>query len=221
MLTVVTWIWGLKYGDHYVRKLRAAVARNLKQPHRFLCVTDMARHLPGIETTPIPDADRDLTKIPGCLVRLRMFDPVWQKANGIDGKIVNIDLDAVVTGPLDDLFYGDEFTILQNINTTNPCPYNGSLFMFRAGSHSDLWGDFSREAISHIRYHAFPDDQGWFWHKIPHAAAWTPADGVYGFKKVGWPSGDDLPQGAKVVAFPGWRDPAKFENLDWISKHWR
>jgi hypothetical protein len=51
-----------------------------------------------------------------------------------------------VTGPLDPLFdRKDDFTILQGINTTNPCPYNGSIWMLKAGARPEVWSEFSLE----------------------------------------------------------------------------
>lgn len=216
MLHICTWWWGHKYGKEYPHRLSAGLARNLAQPYRFHVVTDRT-------VFDCPIWDPDLTEVPGCFARLRMFKPGWQERNGIaDGdRVVCMDLDAVITGPLDALFDTDaDFSILQGINTTNPCPYNGSLWMFRAGYRPDVWNDFSLEAASRVPFHAFPDDQGWLHHKLPGAASWGPAEGVYGFKKKGWPSGDGLPKGARFVAFPGWRDPSKFEHLDWIKKNW-
>ena len=154
-----------------------------------------------------------------------MFDPEWQRQLGIKKgeRVINLDLDLVVTGQLDPLFdRPGDFTILQGINSTNPCPYNGSVWMFKAGERPDVWADFSVSAANaNTKIHAFADDQGWFEYKIPDAGAWGPSDGVYGFKKKGWPSGDELPANARIVAFPGWRDPSKFTHLPWVADHWR
>jgi hypothetical protein len=220
-LVISTWLWGDVYDRFYVNKLASAVARNLRQPYRFVCFTDRPRTFQaGVEQIAIPDIG--LTKIKGCLARLRLFDPEWQKQIGITDRLVSIDLDTVVTGPLDDLFDRPEpFTILQGINTTNPNPYNGSVFMLRAGAHPEIWADFSLETINKLSFHAFPDDQGWFWHKAPGAAAYGPETGIYGFKKLGWPKGDALPANALIVAFPGWRDPQKFAHLDWVRENWQ
>lgn len=222
MLHVCTWLWGGRYGEHYVRRLAAAVHRNLTEAHRFIAFTDSPRHLPGMDQYTI--LNTALTAKMGCFARLRLFDPNWQKNIGIapGDRVVNLDLDMVITGALDPLLdRKDDFTILQGINTSNPCPYNGSLWMLRAGARPDVWTSFSWEAAEKTRIHAYPDDQGWFHQMMPDAGAWGPADGVYGFKKIGWPSGDALPDGARVVAFPGWRDPAKFEHLGWIRENWR
>lgn len=222
MLTVCTWIWGERYGDHYVRRLAAGVQRNLSEAHKFICFSDRPRHLPDMVQHPI--LDPDLLTVKGCFARLRLFDPKLQTELGIEpgSRIVNLDLDLIATGPLDPLFNRkDDFTILQGINVANPCPYNGSIWMFKAGARPDVWKDFSLEAAAKVPFHSFPDDQGWFHHKMPDAGSWGPEQGVYGFRKEGWPSGDALPKGARVVAFPGWRDPSKFTDLPWVREHWR
>ncbi len=224
VLTVCTYCWGDAYPIHYVRRLAAAVKRNLKQPHRFVVISDQALHpVDGVIRVRMPPDDIALTKIKGCFARLRLFDPEYQKWIGADDRIVCMDLDLVVTGPLDDILDRKaDFSIVQGINTTNPCPYNGSMWMIKAGYRPDVWSDFSLDAASRIPRHAFPDDQGWFWEKIPedYAGVFSPVGGVYGFKKKGWPSGDGLPANARVVAFPGWRDPSKFQHLPWVLEHW-
>lgn len=212
-LVVSTWVWGDKYGPEYVQRLANGVARNLKEEHVFRVFTP-------------EDEDFPLTLVPGCFARLRMFDPVWQWAVGLKegDRLVCLDLDLVVTGPLDRLFYRPEtFLILQGANTANPCPFNGSVMMLRAGRHAEVWGDFSIEAAGKTPFHEFPDDQGWIHHKLPDAAGWKcgPASGIYAFRKREWPKSDDLPSVASIVAFPGARDPAQFAHLDWVKANWR
>ncbi len=226
MLTVVTWLWGNKWPREYVERLAAGVRRNLKQPHRFAVMTDAPFAAGGVLTWEIPAEDRHLIEDRGCFARMRLFDKGWQEANGIGSgdRVVNMDVDIVVTGPLDPLFDRDaEFTIMQGYNGTNPCPFNGSLWMFRGGERHDVWDDFSLEAYGTrgVPFHAFPDDQGWLHHKFPNARAYTPKDGVYAMKKNGWGSAGrrGLPQGACLVAFPG-RDPKKYIECDWVVKHW-
>lgn len=209
-LAVITWRWGRKYGDEYVERLKAGLERHLRQPYRFAVFA--------------PEADDEyLTKVPGCFARLRMFDPAWQAKHGMTGRIVCIDLDCVVTGPLDPLFDRSEsFVILHGGNAVNPCPYNGSMMMLRAGSRPDVWKDFSLKRAGEVPFHEFPDDQGWLAHKIPDAAGWKVGaeSGVYAFQKPGWPTGEALPADARLVVFPGWRDPSRFAHLDWIKENW-
>ncbi len=212
-LIICTWFWGTKYAGIYVDRLRAGVHRHLRQPHEFMVFA------------PEPD-DGPLLERPGCFARLRMFSPEWQRRQGIDpgDRIVCMDLDSVLTGPLDPLFDRPEpFVILQGANASNPCPYNGSLMMLRAGYAPHVWDTFSLEAAARTPFYAFPDDQGWLAAVLPRQAGWRAGadSGVYAFMKPGWPAGNRLPPGARLVVFPGWRDPLRFEHLPWIKEHWR
>jgi hypothetical protein len=210
-LTIATWIWGKKYTSAYIARLQRAVRSHVKQLHRFLVLT------------PYP-TDEALWK--GCFCRLRMFSKSFQRHEGIEPgtRVVCLDLDVVITGGLDPLFDRPEsLVILQGANAANPCPYNGSVIMFRAGAHCELWDEFSIERATKIPFYEFPDDQGWIHHMVPDAAAWPcgSASGIYAFRKPGWPKNDRLPADARIVAFPGARDPSQFQHLPWIREHWR
>lgn len=242
MLTVLTWWWGNKFDIADVNKLAAGVARNLKQPYRFACIHD--KGFPDFSEAvhcSWPILDPELTKIKGCYARLRMFDPAWQRmypcntdiyGNEIADRIVCIDLDTVITGALDPLFDRPEpFVILQRGNAANPCLNNGALMMLRPGAHPEVWSDFSVEAASKVPFFEFSDDQGWLWAKLPHSAGWNcgPESGAYVCLKPGWPGWSpdlcsmktDLPKGARLVTFSGWRSPEKFKHLEWVAKNWR
>jgi hypothetical protein len=180
--------------------------------HRFLVFTPL---------------DGDAPLFDGCFVRMRMFDQDFQAQYGIrpGDKVLNLDLDLVVTGSIDELLDREEsLVILAGANASNPCPYNGSAMLFRAGDDNlDLWtGLLDPNVIKIIPRYEFPDDQGWIAYKRPNAATWKagPSSGIYAFKKPGWPPGDDLPPDARIVCFPGKRDPSQFEHLPWIKRHW-
>ena len=228
-LTVCTWFWGNKYGVEYVHRLARGLRRHIAEPYRFIVVTDdvNGKGVEAIVNQPAdaawPIEDQELLKVQGCFARLRMFDPKWQMRHGITGRLVCIDLDAIITGELGSLFLRPEpFLILQGANASNPCPYNGSVWMLRAGYRPDVWDDFSLEAAAKVPFYAFPDDQAWMAHKLPGENGWQAGErsGVYAFKKPGWPKGDDLPKGARIVCFPGKRDPSQFTHLQWVKDHW-
>lgn len=226
MLTICTWLWGGKYGQADAARLASAVKRNLRQEHRFVVFTEAGRDLdvPGADVEWFRDP-LGLCQIKGCFIRLLMFSSEFQRRHGIEDRLVCLDLDNVITGPLDGLFDRPEpFTILGGANAGNPCPYNGSVMMLRAGHHAEVYDDFSHDAAKAAPSYEFPDDQGWIWHKLPNAATWRagPSTGIYGFEKPGWPKGtQDLPADARMVCFFGWRSPAKFAHLDWVKEHWR
>ncbi len=226
ILAICTWLWGQdKYMVEDVLKLRRGVARHLKQPHRFLVMTEREREwtpTEGIERHAIKDPE--LLQYKGCFARLRMFDYGWQRNREIDDRLVCLDLDMIITGPLDPLFDRPEtFVILAGANSLNPCPYNGSVMMLRPGYNGHLFMNFSIEKAFQVKFYEFPDDQGWIWHMLPDAATWQAGrkSGIYGYKKPGWPHHTDrLPEQARIVAFPGHRQPKDFLRLDWVRDNW-
>lgn len=249
MLVISTWLWGDKYGPSDVLKLFSGCKRHLRQPFEFRCVTDNAATARELQTRAVTSAsvsfsavdiwDHKLLTVKGCFARLRMFDPEWQHQIGLShgDRLVCMDLDSIVTGLLDPLFNRAEtFMILQGANAANPCPFNGSLMMLRAGHHPDVWSDFTLEKAQAVPFYEFPDDQGWLHHKLPKAAGWKVGSqsGVYAFMKPGWPTvqvqdigdgrqgkqTDDLPTDARLVVFPGWRSPEKFGHLPWVKQNW-
>lgn len=206
-LTVATFVWGNKYSGQYPMRLLAAVNR----------------HAPGVDFTLIRMDGDPLNDVKGCFARLRLFDPAWCAERGFEpgDRVLVLDLDLIVTGDLAPLFDGPEpFAILQGVNASNPCPYNGSVWRLDIGHRPDVWSDFSLEAAAAVPHDRFPDDQAWFAAKLPDAGAFGPETGVYAYQKPGWPRGEALPKGARIVAFPGWRDPSGFTHLDWVKRHW-
>lgn len=225
-LDIICWLWGTKYSGTDVERLQKAVRRHLGTDHSFSVFTDrVTSNLPAAASVRmIPQEDRPLCDR-SCWVRLRMFDPKWQQENNFKNTILSLDLDLVITGgPLDPLFELEpesNFRILGGVNAYNPNPFNGSLMLLRAGVHPEVWQEFSPEKAIRVPYHDFPDDQGWIWHMLPGARTWKAGTGgIYGFKKPGWPGGENLPGDAKIVAFVGRRKPSQFAYLKWVQKNW-
>jgi hypothetical protein len=225
VLAISTWLWGDKYSVEDVAKLKRGVARHLKQPHRFLVMTERERKWDppnGIERHAIKHPE--LLQYPGCFARLQMFDYGWQQNRKIDDRLVCLDLDIIITGVLDPLFDRPEtFVILTGANSVNPCPFNGSVMMLRPGYHGELFTQFSMEKARAMPAYKFPDDQGWIAVNLPNAATWPVGrkSGIFAFKKPGWPPRDEaLPEQARIVAFPGARQPKDFLYLPWVKQHW-
>lgn len=225
-LIITTYLWGAKYGPQDVQKLRNGLVRHVEEQFRFVVVTDHVERFAdtSIEAWPIPVDDMPLTA--GCLARMRLFDLDWLSQFGVyeSDRVVSMDLDNVITGKLYPLFYRPEpFMILTGANAANPCPYNGSVWMLRAGYRPDVWTDLTIEAAAQVPHYTVPDDQAWLAHKIPNVTGWKVGSpsGIYGFQKPGWPKGDYLPKDARIVAFFGWRSPEKSQHLDWVKECWR
>jgi hypothetical protein len=225
MLAICTWLWGDKYSPVDVAKLKRGLDKYLKEPFRFLVMTERERDwVPseGIERHAIKDPE--LLAFKGCFARLRMFDYGWQQNRKIDDRLICLDLDIILVGSIEHIFARPEtFVILGGVNAINPCPFNGSVMMLRPGHHGEVWTSFSMQAAQALPCYEFPDDQGWLAHKLPQAATWPAGrrSGIYGFKKPGWPPNDErLPEKARIVVFPGSRQPKDYMYLDWVKRNW-
>ena len=204
-------------------RLRNMVRRHLKTPHKFLLFTDQPLGLMD-STIEVRQLEDPALTNRSCFCRLRMFDPNWQKRNDIKGTILSLDLDLIIVAPIDDIVQiSSSFKILKGVNAVNPNPFNASVMLLQSGCHREVWDDFTIEKARQTRYHEFPDDQGWIWHKLPDADGWKAGSesGIYGFQKPGWRTGSfDLPSDAKIVTFIGKRKPHMYKYVPWIKQHW-
>jgi hypothetical protein len=96
---------GPEFRVEHVAALAAGVRRHLSAPHRMVCLTDLVGDVEraGVEAIPLRHG------WPGWWAKIALFEP------GIfEGPVLYLDLDTVICGPLDDLWLGHYFTVLQN-----------------------------------------------------------------------------------------------------------
>lgn len=140
--TIICMKWGTRYGPEYVNRLAAMVRRNVLKPTRFVCFTDDATGVDdGIELHPLPEIN-----IPD-----RVAWTPWRKLSvwqyplaGLEGDVLFLDLDLVITGSLDDFFDYKPGVYVAIDNWTQPGKGvgNTSAFRFRAGQHTHIFDDF-------------------------------------------------------------------------------
>lgn len=236
MLTVVCWKWRplIGYRSQYtpetVYVLRDMVRRNYSDPHRFVCVTDDATGLDGIETLPlwtefahVPSPHGD--KNPSCYRRLRLFHPDAASLFGGE-RLLSIDLDTVILGDLRPLWNRPEDFVAWG--DTNPRPgshYNGSMMLLRAGTRRQVWDRFDpmTSPRQSLKAGCWGSDQGWISYCLgPGEPKWTKADGVYSYRND-LKRGRTVPANATVVSFHGRLDPwhKDVAILPWVAQHYR
>jgi hypothetical protein len=116
----------------YISKLQAGIARNLTLKHKFICFTNEDVQIKGVETRMFGSPSYK-----GCLPKLCAFDP----KNGLEGRVVMLDLDIVITGDLDEMFsYDGSFMTREAFRV--PGKSGGDMVFFEAGKHPDIWMDF-------------------------------------------------------------------------------
>lgn len=200
------------------------VQRNLRMPHRIACVTDIPV---GIDSSiDIIEPPRDFEDVriptwdesrPQCLRRLAMFAP--DAAERFGDRIICMDLDCVISRPLDGLFAGNEdFRICRG--TAPGRPYNGSLFMLKTGSRPQVYTEFTSEKAAAAGRAFLGSDQAWISKTLPNEKTWSEDDGVLFWDAIG-----QLQTPTSCVTFfPGTPKPwdvVSDGTSAWTEKHYR
>ena len=143
LVNVICMKWGTKYGPEYVNRLYAGVQRHLKRPHRFVCFTENAEGIvPGVEIRPLPSLGLPPGPERGWL-KLATFAP---KLADLEGVTLFLDVDVIITGPLDIFFEPSEpFYIMKDFNPKRPGVGNSSVYRFVIGAHPSVLADFVAE----------------------------------------------------------------------------
>lgn len=236
ILRVICWKWKPErayrsnFQAKHVNTLRRMVARNYAKPHEFICVTDDPAGIdPDIRVIPLWDDYASLPSPhgfgnPSCYRRLKCFSR--EAADFIGPRFVSLDLDAVIVGDLAPLWdRPDDFVIWGD--TALRTPYNGSMFMMRAGARAQVWEKF--HPVRSPRYAAskmfIGSDQAWIGACLgPNEKKWTKADGVFSYRNEIKTMGGKLPAGARIVFFHGQHDPWDapiWNSLAWVRENYR
>jgi hypothetical protein len=226
MLTVVCWRWGGKYRAEHVRRLKASVARHLRIPHEFVCLTDTPDDLDGIHCLPLPYS--------GGYKNCRRLWIFSEDAAKLGDRLLQIDLDMVIVDDITDLVNRTEPFVVWKSDSVGAIGYalNPSFLMVDAGARADIWRNYrmdEKAAVEHAKRDCVGSDQAVMTDVLrdEDVPVWTAADGILAYRVVCGPKGGNglmLPEGARVMSFHGPRDPSMraFQDASpWIAEHWR
>ncbi len=240
---VICMKWGTRYGPDFVNRLYAMVTRNMAQPPRFICFTDDATGIgDGVEIEPLPEI----------VIPERVAWTPWRKLSvwqhplaNLEGDVLFLDLDLVITGSLDDFFNFEPGAYVAIDNWTQPGKGvgNTSVFRFHAGRHAHIYDDFVADPEDILA--KWRIEQQYISDRIPEMRFW-PAQWCVSFKHSllpRWPlnflRAAPLPSEARIVAFTGKPDPddalighwpqrslrqrltKHVRPTPWIGDHWR
>ena len=128
-------------GWQYVCNLRAAVARHLSIPHRFVIFTEgqwqMGSYPPTadypIETRPLPHPG-----LTGWMNKLALFKPgVFAEGE----RVLFLDLDTLITGSLDEIAsYAGEFALLEDV--IFPGQWGSGVMAWRGGFGANIFQSY-------------------------------------------------------------------------------
>jgi len=215
------------FNPEHVHILKNMVSRHLSIPHRFVCVTN--EEIEGVDTIQL-----DMEKhVPGTVfARLYQRSPDYP----IKGRILNLDIDMVITGSLDELVDRDEPSVWwRNPNYSSGGAsrafYQTSIQLFTQGANQELWDDFDPvETPKWVNRRFGGAEQAWVSERLPWTEPyWDERHGIYGAGRLfhGQPDKGvttELPDNACIVSFPGNRMPDQPEIMalhPWIKEHYR
>jgi hypothetical protein len=169
-------------GAEYVEKLRASVASHLKLPHRFECVREGP---------------------PNWWAKVELFRP-----GRFRGRVLYLDLDNFIVGPLDDLIERKGIIHLGMWGWTKN-DYGSGVMVWDAGEHGEIFTGFTSDVPRRLR-----GDQDWLtelggWDALPFP---TVCSAKYHCKA-------GPPAGASVVCCHGPKKPHLFEE-GWARSAW-
>lgn len=236
--------WGTKYGADYVNRLYSMVARHTTEPFRFLCFTDCRDGIRSeVECFECPEVD-----IPG-----RKRNAGWRKLSlwaseipGLTGTALFLDLDIVITGPLDEFFTwhpNADFCVIHNWTHPDRRIGNTSVFRFAVGSHPEILDRLLKDHAEILA--TYSNSQTFVSACLEQTMEFWPDEWCVSFKRHCVPRGiarwfrqPTFPGGARVVAFSGRPNPHEAAQgiwpapwykrfykhippVTWIQEHWR
>jgi hypothetical protein len=225
VLTVLAWYWKqpegrTSYEPLHIEIWRDMVRRNLSMPHRIACVTNEDIRIDGVEIIR-PPSELEQARIPSwpahrpqCLRRLVMFRP--DAAQWFGERFVCMDLDAVISAPLDPMFdVPDDFRMAYG--TAAGRPYNGSLMLMTAGARPQVYTEFSEAGATRAGRRFVGSDQAWIADILgPNEAKWQESDGL-----VYHGLGRSPSTKRRLTFFPGAKKPWQLTTDPFIGHHYR
>lgn len=221
MINVVCIKYGRYYAPFYVNRLFAAVSRNLSRPFRFVCVTDKPEGIrPEVECVPfMENPNVPGRKWPNIFSKLTLFKDGFAD---LKGPTLCLDLDTLITGPLDRFFdyRPGDFCIIHNwvefykrFFRKAPPIGNSSCFRYEAGASNAVYEFFLREKDDPTKRHLFAKGSQKLQTRAMFnagAVSWWPEDWVCSFKRQCVPPfplnkfiAPRPPKGASIIAFHG------------------
>jgi hypothetical protein len=153
IVNVVCLKWGSAYGPEYVNHLYNMVSRNLSLPFRFICLTEQSEDiLPEVEIFPLPEFQEppwEYARFCSAWRKIALFKPGLANMHG---KVLFLDLDVVITQPIDVLFsYSEKLTIIENWYQKGQLSGQASAFCFEAGQPVNLLNHYLADPIQVLR----------------------------------------------------------------------
>lgn len=214
--------WGSRYGPDYVNRLFSSIKRHTKRKTNFFCFTDNKNGInKEVICRPIPQIN-----LPEAisLTPWRKLS-IWQyPLDDLEGDVLFLDLDLVITGNIDRFFDFNpgKYCVIENWTQLGENIGNTSCFKFPVGTYDFIFKKFQlNPELIWKKYHI---EQTFLSAEIKEQCFW-PSDWCQSFKHnllPKWPlriwKPAMLPKDTSIVAFTGKPDPDDVINGKWPVK---
>ncbi|WP_299746087.1 glycosyl transferase [uncultured Tateyamaria sp.] len=207
--------WGTRYGAPYINRLYQMVAGNITPPFKFVCYTDIRE---GVWDEVIC---HDLPPMPGEMPKNTRGK--WPKSRlwaetlpDLEGPVLFLDLDVVITGSLDDFFsFGAPEDVVLARNVAKPFHKLGQTSIYRmpVGALADLQRAFAEDPQAVADTYKW--EQVFVTKTAPNGIKFWPKRWVRHFRieciplfPLNYFIEPRLPRDARVVIFAGVPNPA-------------
>jgi hypothetical protein len=218
--------WGNKYGPEYVNRLLGMLKRQTSRPFRLVCITDDPAGISKeVDIKPMPPFNLPENFRWHPFRRMFIFR---EKLYDLEGDVLHLDLDLVVTGRIDDFFdYEPDctFCVAENWTQINQGIGNMSVFRFRIGAHPYIYDQFIADPQKQRDLNR--NSQTYVSRNI-REMKYFPSDWCLSFKHSilpRWPLNlfmtPKLPPTAKIVAFTGKPDIHDAIEGNWPTSKWK
>ena len=214
--------WGSRYGPEFVNRLYSSIQRHTKRKTKLYCFTDNEQEINhNVVCKPLPNI-----KLPEAI----SLSP-WRKISlwqyplyDLEGDVLFLDLDLVITGNLDRFFDIEpgSYCVIENWTQIGQNIGNTSCFRFPVGKYTSVFKKFEKSPEKYWKkYHI---EQVYLSAQIKDTIFW-PAEWCRSFKHnllPKWPfriwEPAKLPSGTSIVAFTGKPDPDDVIDGTWPVK---
>lgn len=222
---VVCLKWGTKYSTEYVNKLYAGVKRNTTLPFTFHCFTEDAT---GIHEDVVIHPLK-FTGIDGWWNKLYLFS----NEIDLDGRVLFIDLDTLITGNIDDIMRIDTgFVMIKDFFWPRQNWHGSGLMSFETKQNPEIWNTFianPQAAVQSLHPHG---DQRWIVKFVDKVTLWQDLvpNQVVSYKIH---CANGLPKDARIVCYHGApsipqsiNTATRPQGIDlqpapWVADYWR
>src|SRR5690606_8165035 len=196
--------------------------------HRFVCITDDARSINGVDVMPTPPAAREQAKLrtpegarfPSCYRRLWVFS---DEARAIADRVLLVDIDVLLLRDVSPLVAPTEDFVGWRPMARwghNNSRIGGGLYLLRTGARTEVWTRFrGAESIAEARAAGYRgSDQAWLSYVLQGCALYGPEAGIYSIRDLR--NGRVLPpSNARLVQHNGTRKPWS-SRVPWVRRAW-